>query len=303
MPRAVQLSGSSSSSTRCGRGDAKPAVRPGPLRRASPAYAGGPSAALANGRAEGHRLSPEHELEGRGAGPPAPGAITRLSSRYADAFPLRSVIQAIPILGGSLDTMLAGLGARWQYDRLVDFVSAVDTRLRGVECYESVPEIEPSEPLYDFVMKVFDHVVRSRSARKREAFAAIVATQVIEQKPWDEAEAATRLLADLSDLDVTVLTTAASAPICEAPFNGLRVVTLSAKALGGGVTVLRSVVSGAPEHLLRLACSELVARGLLHDEGSGRLSVGAMEYFVVTELGHWFLAWLSDSSRPGESLG
>jgi hypothetical protein len=173
----------------------------------------------------------------------------------------------------------------------------------GVECYESVPEIEPSEPLYDFVMKVFDHVVRSRSARKREAFAAIVATQVIEQKPWDEAEAATRLLADLSDLDVTVLTTAASAPICEAPFNGLRVVTLSAKALGGGVTVLRSVVSGAPEHLLRLACSELVARGLLHDEGSGRLSVGAMEYFVVTELGHWFLAWLSDSSRPGESLG
>jgi hypothetical protein len=198
--------------------------------------------------------------------------------------------------------MLAGLGARWQYERLADFLSALDRRLRGVEGYESLPDIEPSEPLYDFTMKVFDHVVRSRSGGKREAFAAIAARQVVQQRPWDEADAATRLLADLSDLDVAVLSAAASAPICEAPFNGLRVVSLSPRALGGGVTLLGGVVSGAPERLLRLACSELVARGLLHDEGSGRLSVGSMEYFVATELGYWFLDWLTDRSRDGASL-
>jgi hypothetical protein len=258
---------------------------------------------LTNVSEERNSMSEDSALEGRVPDTPAPGAITRLSARYADTFPLRAVIQAIPVLGGSLDTMLAGLGARWQYERLADFLSTLDRRLRGVEHYESLPDIEPSEPLYDFTLRVLDQVIRSRSATKRAAFAAIAARQVIQQKPWDEADAATRLLGDLSDLDVAVLSAAACAPVCEVPFEGLRVMTLSSRTLGGGATLVGSVVSGAPEHLLRLACAELVARGLLHDEGTGRLSVGAMEYFVVTELGQWFLAWLTDSPRPVDSIG
>jgi hypothetical protein len=230
-------------------------------------------------------------------GPPL-DAITRLSARYEDEFPLRAVIQALPMIGGSLDTMLAGFGARWKYERLADVLSRLDLRLRTVEHYESLPDIEPSQPLYDFTLQVFDHVIRTRSATKREAFAAIAARQVIQPKPWEDAEAATAVLGDLSELDVAVLSAGASAPVCEGTFAGLRVVTLSQQSLDGAL--LGDLVRGAPEHLLRLACSQLVARGLLHDEGSGRMSVGAMEYFVVSELGLWFLAWLTDSLRPAE---
>jgi len=61
---------------------------------------------------------------------PQAGAITRLSAQYAHAFPLRSLIQGIPYVGGSLDTILAGLGSRWQHERLSAFLSLLDRRLR-----------------------------------------------------------------------------------------------------------------------------------------------------------------------------
>jgi hypothetical protein len=42
---------------------------------------------------------------------------------------------------------------------------------------------------------------------------------------------------------------------------------------------------------LRLACSELVARGLLHDEGVGRWDSTAMTYFIATDLAAWLANW------------
>ena len=222
-------------------------------------------------------------------------AITRASVRYAEAFPLRSLIQGIPYVGGSLDTILAGLGSRWQYERLSAFLRLLDRRLKAVENAEPTPEVQPSEPLYDFVMQVFDHVLRTRSERKREAFAAIVARQVIEQNSWDDAESAARLASQLSELDIQVLVAASHAPLCESPFDGLRVITASQKNLGGGVTLLQTLFPGVPERGLQLACAELVARGLLHDEGIGRLSVGAADYFVLTDLGRWLIQWLGES--------
>ena len=59
-------------------------------------------------------------------------AITRASVRYAEAFPLRSLIQGIPYVGGSLDTILAGLGSRWQYERLSAFLRLLHRRLKAV---------------------------------------------------------------------------------------------------------------------------------------------------------------------------
>jgi hypothetical protein len=43
---------------------------------------------------------------------------------------------------------------------------------------------------------------------------------------------------------------------------------------------------------LRLACSELTARGLLRDEGVGRWDAIAMNYFVSTDLATWLQNWL-----------
>lgn len=239
-------------------------------------------------------------VEASGSETPQPAALTRISAQYAEAFPLRALIQGIPYVGGSLDTILAGRGSRWQYERLSAFLTLLDRRLRQVEVHGAVPDVDPSEPLFDFVMQVFDHVIRTRSERKREAFAAIVARQVVQRHPWDDAEAAARLASQLSDLDVAVLAAAARAPLCEAPFNGLAVVTMFQQNVGGDVTLLQALFPGVPDRALRLACATLVAHGLLHDEGAGRLSVGAMDYFVITDLGKWFFEWLGEPQVQGD---
>lgn len=194
--------------------------------------------------------------------------------------------------------MLAGLGERWQYERIEAFVTLVDQRLRAVESDISIPDVSPSEPLYDFVMRVFEHVIRTRSEEKRKTFAAIVSRQVVNPQPWDDAEEASRLATDLSDVDIRVLTAAATAPTCEGPFSGLQVVTPRAERALRGPTLLQTIVPGVPERAIRLSCSRLLAAGLFHDEGVGRLSVGAFECFVVTDLGRWFLGWLEDAKQP-----
>jgi hypothetical protein len=140
------------------------------------------------------------------------GFITRASARYCDKFPLRAAIQAIPGLGGSLDTMLAGLGANWQYKRLEDFISRLNERLGRLEQWGSLSSVDPSESLFDFMMNTFDQVIRARSEQKRERFANLVANQVVKKREWDEAETACRLIGDLSDIHIKILDIAISAP-------------------------------------------------------------------------------------------
>ena len=105
------------------------------------------------------------------------GFITKASAKYCDKFPLRAAIQAIPILGSTLDTMLAGLGAKYQYDRLENFISDLQDKLKGLKQVGiNIAVIEPSEELFDFMMKVFDEVIKTFSKEKRKRFANLVAS-------------------------------------------------------------------------------------------------------------------------------
>ena len=133
------------------------------------------------------------------------GFITKASAYYYDRFALRAAIQAIPGLGSSLDTMMAGLGAKWQYNRLEDFISALNKRLSRLEQLGKLPSVETSESLFDFIMQVFDQVIRTGSEEKRKRFANLVTNQFVNKLDWDEAEAACRLIGDLSDIHIRVL--------------------------------------------------------------------------------------------------
>ncbi len=230
--------------------------------------------------------------------PDKTSGFTQVSSSYAEKFPLRAAIQAIPWVGGSIDTLFAGVGAKWQYDRLDKFLKVLHERLGRIEKLDSLEAIQPSEPLYDFTMRVFDHVLRTRSDEKRRRFAAIVAHQVQHPLTWDEADAMTRLLGDLSDLHVDILVQIKNAPLLADPFHGLRVVKVAPieriEDRPPHVTNLRTLLPGINLAALQLACSELAARGLLHDEGVGRVGVSAMTCFIATQLADDFLKWIDE---------
>ena len=234
-------------------------------------------------------------------------AVQRASADYCSNWPLRMLIQAIPIVGGPLDTLLSGTGANYQYHRIEQFLKELQERLSVVDRVITGNSLQPSEPLYDYMLQVFDGVRRTRSAEKRHRFVNIVTRQVCERLPWNEAEAAASLLNSLSELQVQILVHAQKLSPCRAIGGNKRVFTLSAqpfRSAGEAAPKLQSAFPDVPEAALRAACSELIARGLLYDEGIGRLDVRAQEYFEFTDFAEWFLSWITafnSSSHPSET--
>jgi len=221
-------------------------------------------------------------------------ALEKASSAYCEETALRASIQVIPYVGGALDTLLSGKGAKFQHQRVEAFLEELDERLRKLEGFT---ELEPTEELLDLFTNVLDGVVRTRSSVKHKYFASVVSNQVSSSENWEEAETATRLLKGLEEIHIRVLTFSMSAPVCNSPFDELRVVTILDNPYGE-VDQQRptSLIQEFPAYsvgALRMVCSELVSKSLLYDEGVGRMDTKAMEYFVATDLAKWFINWIT----------
>jgi len=220
-------------------------------------------------------------------------AVNRTVERYASVDLLRAGVQAIPVIGGAVDTILSGRAARMQLARLDRFISQLQIRLSDVEAAKVNFD---SDEFVDFMVTCIDKASRARTPEKSQRFANIVATQVSQARPWDEADMATRLLADLEDIHMSILKSALEAPTALNAFAGLKVVALkdhtAENFLDGLSAPLPTELSSQYSMIsLRLACSELTARGLLHDEGVGRWSSVAMTYFTATDLAIWLAGW------------
>lgn len=225
-----------------------------------------------------------------------PGAHQRLvdaSQWYDGALLLRAAVKAIPSIGGALDTLLAGIGPKYKEDRVIQFLAILNSRVARLE---SVPS-KPSEELADMCLRAVRYASDTRSSAKRERFAAIVAKQAANPTNWDEADAALRLLNDLSEVHVAVLKRSIEAPIAQASFGNMRVVSLGVAPQRSDAFKIERLEDSLPQYsnvALTLACSELVSRGLLHDEGLGRYDTGALQFFRATDVAHWFVAIVSD---------
>jgi hypothetical protein len=221
-------------------------------------------------------------------------AVDRAVERYASEDTLRVAVQLLPVVGGAIDTILSGRGSRLQFARLERFIGQLHARLLHVEA-DSINV--DSDEFVDFMVTCLEKASRARTPEKSQRFAEIVATQVSEVRPWDEADMATRLLADLEDIHMSILSAALAAPEGMNAFAGVKVVALKSHA---GETLLDGLSAPLLNELgnqyslisLRLACSELAARGLLHDEGVGRWDSTAMTYFVATDLATWLANWI-----------
>ena len=221
-------------------------------------------------------------------------ALEKASSAYGEKTSLRASIQVIPYVGSALDTLFSGKGAKIQQQRVEVFLAELDERLRKLEGFT---DLEPTGELLDLFTNVLDGVVKTRSSVKQKYFASVVSNRVSSSGNWEEAETAARLLKDLEEMHIRVLTFSMSAPVSNSPFDGLRVVTISDNPHGDvGQQRPTSLVQAFPEYsvgALRMVCSELVSKSLLYDEGVGRMDTKAMEYFVATDLAKWFISWIT----------
>jgi hypothetical protein len=77
--------------------------------------------------------------------------------------------------------------------------------------------------------------------------------------------------------------------------EGMRAVRLPFAAPSGsdpGAALLSNLVPGLSDMALRFVCAELIARGLLHDQGIGGWGGAALEYATPTEFCDWFVNWI-----------
>lgn len=220
--------------------------------------------------------------------------IQEAAEKYSEMSALRAAIQLIPYIGGPLDTLIGGEGQKIQQRRITHFVDELDKRLKNIEAPQRTLA---NEELYDLMVATLERVVKTRSEEKRARFAQIIANEIAYAKKIDDAETAIRLVGELDDIHVQVLNIATHAPLCPAPYDGLRVITITTHLQipapnNDSYPVLEELFPNIPEPMLRLICSELVSKGLLRNEGIGRWDAKGMEYFVATDLATWLFAWI-----------
>jgi hypothetical protein len=221
---------------------------------------------------------------------------------YSNLPVLRASFQAIPWLGGSIDTLIVGRTAQIQMARVEDYIRLLTLRMERVE---RVTANLNGEEFSDLVLSTFQEVARTRSAAKREHFAAILARQAERNLRWEDANAAVRLLADLTEVHLAILAAALHAPDMGKPFEGLRVITPVAnrkkfrselEERAADPLYLSKALPGFAPLALKMGCVDLLSRGLLHDEGIGRWGTVNLEFLVPTELAEWFAAWITEGS-------
>lgn len=214
--------------------------------------------------------------------------IQKASEKYGDMSGLRALIQAIPYVGGSFDTLLVDSGQKFKEQRIEGLITEINERLSKIEKPLDPKAIQNSQEMYDMLIFAFEQSSRTRSEMKRNNFAKIITNQIIDPIDWDKADTILRLLARLNEIHIGILKEALETPICDEPFEGLKVICLNepASVTPKGVPPgdLSKKITGINESILRFHCAELISMGLLKDEGVGRFGTGPLTYFVATEM-------------------
>jgi hypothetical protein len=223
--------------------------------------------------------------------------IDKASELYESSTRFRAMAQLLPYIGGALDVLVSGRAAQIQSARLNRFLSDLRARLEAIEAVQ----LEASQELLDYMLGAIETAVRTRSSAKCARLACLVARQVEQPIPWDEAESAQRLLSHLEDVHIQVLQAACEAQEATWPYEGLRLIALSVppeatEQAGLGPVVLPVVFPEYPHHLLHMACAELLGRGLITDQGIGRWDSTSFFYFSPAPLADWFMQRLRTSS-------
>lgn len=222
----------------------------------------------------------------------------KASSAYLDRTKTRAAVQAIPYIGGALDTLFAGKGNKIQNERLEHFLGELHERLGKLE---EEPKID-EETLFDFALETIEKAVKTKSNEKRQLYANIMANQVADPTATEYAEMALRIVSELDAIHFRILSIGLSAPKCSSPFDGIQMMTITPYTPSGEPeegaevilpTALSEELNEYPVEAIRYAASELISKGLLRDEGIGRWDATAMEYFCVTDTATWINSLLT----------
>jgi hypothetical protein len=115
----------------------------------------------------------------------------KLTEKYADSLPLRLVIQNIPYIGSSLDTILSETGNKWREKRLQMLLQSLDEKIKTIDTTndEIILEIQKrinTEDFYDLFLQTAQKAALTHKEDKIKRFANLLKNFLVNDKPTED---------------------------------------------------------------------------------------------------------------------
>lgn len=196
------------------------------------------------------------------------------------------ILHFVPAVS-ALNGWIGGKATDIQIRRLSDFLQELDQRLDDVAACALT-----EEELHDLSIWAFDAATMSRGQDKLKYMAEALSQGVKGEVLADEAEIALKILSDLGEVEIKILIVALKKtrnPQDEQhqylPFYADGGFSTSVE----GAYYLGSALSGPTDNVLIASTSNLFAKGLLVDDGAGRLSGAANQLWKPSPLAVWLV--------------
>lgn len=131
-----------------------------------------------------------------------------VAKRYSELSSVRAAVQMIPYVGGPLDTLLGGFGAKLVQERQAEFLHQLHLEMSRLNKEKVDEEFLSSEEFLDFLLRALTWAVRTSRTERIALLARAVSSAAC--KDWgrnriDDAEALLDLAASLNVEDVRTL--------------------------------------------------------------------------------------------------
>lgn len=130
--------------------------------------------------------------------------MTALSKKYGGNPYLRSVINLIPYIGGSLDILLTEKWNSFYQRRIENMIDQLSLDLQGVQGKIDTEYLE-SEEFFDIILKILQESIQTRLDDKRKIYSKIIRDSISYQRSTDEIEALLEIVSNLYERDLFLI--------------------------------------------------------------------------------------------------
>lgn len=132
--------------------------------------------------------------------------LVKLSKVYADQTLIRSLINIIPYVGGSIDLLLSSSGQNYVIRRIEYLISELNEQIGKLDETKINRDFLETEEGFDLIIKAFNSASRTRQNEKLKLYAKIIKSAITEGKEFeeDEPEIYLRIIEELSIKEIRV---------------------------------------------------------------------------------------------------